>query len=158
MRTSKRLLKFLKDSSISYEKFRHEPVRTSEEAQALRSGYTLAQGAKAIIIRAKFRDGRKFFMLVLPGDKRFDSKKVKKLLKCKSFSFANKDEVLDITSGVLPGGVPPFGNLFNVPVFVDKTLGLNEKIVFNAGDRSVSVAMYYEDYVALVIPQIVDII
>jgi len=54
--------------------------------------------------------------------------------------------------------VPPFGNLFDIEVIVDPQLFENEKIVFNAGDKSFSVGMYSKDYLQLVDPQVVSIL
>jgi Ala-tRNA(Pro) deacylase len=141
-----------------FETFEHEPVRTSEEAAGTRPGYTLNQGAKAIILRVKVPSvGKKFVMLILPGSQKFDSSKVKKLLHSNDIRFATEDEVNIITSGVKPGGVPPFGNLFNIEVVCDKKLFDNDKIVFNAG-RNFSIAMLAADYQKLVNPLVADII
>ena len=85
------------------------------------------------------------------------SKKVKDYYKAKDIRFATEQEVLDLTNGVQIGAVPPFGNRFNLEVLVDPKLLKNEKIVFNAGDRSFSIAMKSEDYKKLVNPKIVDI-
>jgi hypothetical protein len=63
-----------------------------------------------------------------------------------------------LTGGILPGGVPPFGNLFNLPVIADPALFENEKIIFNAGDRRFSVAMRAADYKRIVKPEVVEII
>jgi prolyl-tRNA editing enzyme YbaK/EbsC (Cys-tRNA(Pro) deacylase) len=97
-------------------------------------------------------------MAVIPGDKRFDNDKIKAILAAKDIRFATEEEVLEITKGVELGGVPPFGNLFGLEVFVDRTLLNNEKIVFNAGDRRFSIAMLSYDYQKLVEPKLVDII
>ncbi len=153
------ILDQLKVNNCWHETFEHEPVRTSDEAADLRDGYSLHQGAKAILIRVKITNTEKrFVMLVVPGDARFDSDKVKKLLGAKNIRFATEVEVAEITGGVLPGGVPPFGNLFGLEVIVDPTLLENEKIIFNAGDKSFSVGMKSVDYVKLVEPQIAEII
>jgi len=158
MNALKEIQKLLKENDIQYREFHHKPVRTSQEADDVRPDFTMQQGAKAIIIKARIGKGKKFVMLVLPGDKRIDSKKTKKMLNCKSFSFASEDEVIEITNGVIPGGVPPFGNLFDLPVYIDPTLSENETIIFNAGDRSVSIAMKYRDYERIVEHQIPDFI
>ena len=63
---------------IWFETFEHAPVRTSEEAAEIRTGYSLHQGAKAMIVRVKKSETEKSFaMLVFPGDLRFDTDKVK---------------------------------------------------------------------------------
>src|SRR5690242_10023929 len=57
-----------------HETFEHQPVRTSEEAAKARPGYTLRQGAKAMIVRAKVNGGDKqFLMLVIPADQKFSN-------------------------------------------------------------------------------------
>ena len=99
-----------------------------------------------------------FVMLVLPGDKKFSGLKVKKLFGTKDLRFATEEEISKLTDGIQIGGIPPFGNLFEIRVFVEKTLLENEKIIFNAGDRSFSVAMKARDYLEIVRPTIGEII
>jgi len=153
-----KILALLKNDGYWFETFEHEPVRTSEEAAKVRTGYSLAQGAKAMIVRVKKSESEKFFaMLVLPGDKRFDIAKVKKLFGARDIRFATEEEVKTITGGVVPGGVPPFGNLFDLPVVADPRLFENEKIIFNAGDRSFSIAMKSADYQKVVGPRVESI-
>src|SRR5258708_37091542 len=96
-----------------HETIEHEPVRTSEEAARTRPGYTLHQGAKTMIVKAKGPETR-FVMLVLPADLRFDNAKVKAALKAKDVRSASEREVVELTGSVLPGTAPPFANLFNL--------------------------------------------
>lgn len=153
------IVDLLKKNGCWYETFEHEPVKTSEEAAKIRPGYTLHQGAKAMIVRVKKSESeKKFVMLVLPADLRFDNDKVKKYFTSKDIRFATEEEISHITDGVQIGGVPPFGNLFDLEVLADPTLFGNEKIVFNAGDRCFSIAMKSEDYKSLVAPIITDIV
>lgn len=149
----------LDQHQVWYETFEHEPVRTSEEAASLRDGYTLHQGAKALIIRVKYsKQERAFVMLVLPGDRKFDVAKANKVLGSKDIRFATPDEIAEITAGIVPGGVPPFGQLFGLPVYVDPEVLENEKIIFNAGDRAFSIAMHSADYLTIVQPEVVELI
>lgn len=147
LNTYNKLIELLKSNNIEYLEYRHEPVRTSEEAVKTRPGISLSQGAKALIV--KIYPSKEFVMLVIPGNKRFDSALVKKVLNITELRFATEEEVIKITDGVLPGGVPPFGNLFNIPVFVDPKLLENEKIAFNAGDKGISIIMNPKDYFTL---------
>lgn len=150
-----KILDLLKQNNFWFETFEHEPVKTSEQAALTRPGYTLHQGAKAMIIKAyKTKSDGKFVMLVFPADQKFDSGKVKESLGVKNLRFATEAEVGEVTGGVQIGGVPPFGNLFNLDVYADSSLFQNEKIVFNAGDRGFSVAIKSADYLILVNPQV----
>lgn len=145
----------LKRNDLWYERFEHEAVRTSEEAAAVRDNYTLSEGAKALVVRTKKNGEKQFAMIVVPGDRKFDTKKARRVLNAKDLRFATEEEVERLTDGVQPGGVPPFGNLFSIPVYVDAHVFDNEKIIFNAGDKRVSIGMYSRDYKTLVNP-IVD--
>ncbi len=152
------ILARLRAHNAWHETFEHEPVRTSEQAAQLRHGYTLQQGAKAILLRVKINESEKFFvMLVFPAHLQFDKQKVKKFFRARDIRFATEPEVGELTNGILPGGVPPFGNLFHLRVIVDPKLFENEKIIFNAGDRRFSIAMRADDYKKIVNPEVVEI-
>ncbi|MEI6326611.1 MAG: YbaK/EbsC family protein [Candidatus Roizmanbacteria bacterium] len=154
------IITLLKGGGYWFETWEHEPVTTSEEAAKVRHGYSLSQGAKAIIVKSEkpHQDTNSHFvMLVLPGDAKIDSKKVKKSLGLGKFSFASSVDLAHVTNGVESGGVPPWGSLFSLTVYVDGTLSQHEKIIFNAGDRRFSIAMKYRDYMTLVQPLIADI-
>lgn len=152
------IIDMLKSHGVWFETFEHEPVITSEEAAKVRDGYSIHQGAKAIIVRIKITSSnKKFVMLVIPGDLRFDNSKVKQIFNAKDIRFATEEEVVTLTDGVQPGGVPPFGNLFGIEVLADPSLLENEKIIFNAGDRRFSVGMKSADYISLINPRVISI-
>lgn len=153
----KQITDLLMSHSLWFETFTHEPVTTSEEAAKTRPGYTLEQGAKALIVKLEKRSKEtEFCMLVLPAHLKLDSKKVKKALDVKNIRFASEEEILTLTHGVQRGAIPPFGNLFGIKVYVDPLLFANEKIVFNAGDRRFSVAMKSQDFKTLVPQVLID--
>jgi Ala-tRNA(Pro) deacylase len=137
-----RIETWLEKEGVPFTVLRHEPVFTSEQAAAIR-GTSLASGAKALVVRA----GEKFVLIVLPADRKLDSKKARDFFGVKSIRFANKEEVVELT-GLQPGSIPPFGSLFNLPTYCDPALAENPSINFNAGDHSISVQMSYADYVA----------
>jgi Ala-tRNA(Pro) deacylase len=137
-----RIETWLKQQGVPFTVLRHEPVFTSEQAAAIR-GTSLASGAKALVVKA----GEKFVLIVLPADRKLDSKKAREVFGVKSIRFANKEEVVELT-GLQPGSIPPFGSLFNLPTYCDLALAENPSINFNAGDHSISVQMSYADYVA----------
>src|SRR6185369_13082133 len=100
-----RVLNLLKANNCWYETFEHEPVRTSEEAAKTRLGYTLEQGAKALIVKVKTPESANFVMLVMPANLRMSSAKVKNFFKAKEIRFATPEEVAKVTNGVQVGGV-----------------------------------------------------
>lgn len=157
-----KLLSLLAGSDVKFDLFEHDPVRTSEEASKIRSGYSLSQGAKALVVKVVYKamsqeNTGNYLMLVIPGDMRFSNKLVKQSLKLSELRFASEGEVSDITNGVQVGGVPPFGSLFNIPTFVDPLVLKNDHIVFNAGDRRVSIGISSKDYLSIEKPKILSI-
>jgi prolyl-tRNA editing enzyme YbaK/EbsC (Cys-tRNA(Pro) deacylase) len=147
----------LTENNLWFEVFEHEPVITSEDASRVRSGYELHQGTKALIVRGKVSGEKKFLMIIVPGNKTFDSKKVKEVFGISDIRFATEDEVSEITGGVKRGGVPPFGNLFGLSVYCDNSVFDNEKIIFNAGDRCFSIGMKSADWKSVVNPEVGNI-
>ncbi len=150
-----KIRQLLTTRAVEFETFEHEAVLTSEQASKIRPGYTLHQGAKAMILKTKKRSGEQSFaMFVLPADTRIDSKAVKVALDVTDVRFATPEEIADVTGGVQIGGVPPFGMLFTIPVYADPDVFENERIVFNAGDRRCSMAMSSHEYREIVKPEI----
>jgi Ala-tRNA(Pro) deacylase len=146
-----RLQEHLKQGGIPFTVLRHEPVFTSEQAATVRRT-SLASGAKALVVKA----GERFVLLVLPADRKLDSRKARDALAVKALRFASKEEVQTLT-GLQPGAIPPFGSLFQLPTYCDKALGDNPSINFNAGDHTISVQMTYSDYVQTEKPQMISI-
>jgi Ala-tRNA(Pro) deacylase len=138
-----RLSERLTAAGVSFEVLKHEPVFTSEDAARVR-GTPLASGAKALVCKVDDR----FVMFVVPADRRLDSKSIRRAWSAKSLRFADKDEVQHLT-GLAPGSIPPFGNLFSLPTFCDERLGEHSSINFNAGDHSISIRLGYADYLAV---------
>ena len=52
--------------------------------------------------------------------------------------------------------MPPFGNLYGVPVYADLSLGRNSEIAFNAGSHLELVRLAYDDFTRLVQPTVLD--
>ncbi|MCE9532501.1 MAG: hypothetical protein K8T89_15475 [Planctomycetes bacterium] len=141
----------LTEAAIPFAVSHHEAVFTSEQAAAVR-GVSLGSGAKALVVKA----GEQFVLLVVPADRKLDSKKGRASLGVKAIRFATKEEVLEITS-LLPGSIPPFGSLFNLQTYVDPALAEHASINFNAGDHCISVQMTHADYLSVEQPKVVDL-
>jgi len=135
-----RISTWLQQQGVPFTVLRHEPVYTSEQAAAVR-GTPLSSGAKALVVKA----GERFILLVLPADRKLDSRKARDGLGVKALRFASREEVEQLT-GLQPGSIPPFGSLFSLPTYCDPALADNPSINFNAGDHAISVQMTYEDF------------
>lgn len=141
----------LKENNVSYKVVTHAETYTAQEtAAALHvSGNELA---KSVMIKS--RDG--YVMLVLPASWRVDLAKLKDILKDKNLRLANEDEFKQIFPECEPGAEPPFGNLYGLETFIDKSFTGNKQIVFNAGNHHEAVKMDYSDYANLVKPKVAE--
>jgi Ala-tRNA(Pro) deacylase len=53
--------------------------------------------------------------------------------------------------------MPPFGNLWDIPVFVDQRLREDEVIAFTGGDHRELVQVAYSDFERLVHPTVLNL-
>jgi len=131
-----RIRKILDSRAIKYKFEEHKAVRTSEEAAALRNT-PLSSGAKALILVGKKTGNH--FMAVVPGDKKIAMSAITEKVGEK-VEFEKPDVILD-KYGILVGGVPPFGNVLGMNVFMDKAVAENKEVSFNAGLQTCSITM-----------------
>jgi len=110
---------------------------------------SLDSGSKAILLKDSGKklalEGVAFYLAILSASKKFSSKQFKKIINCKNIRFATPEGVYT-TTGCLPGAVPPFGRVFGIPVWVDRSIKRQEFINFNFGLRTHSVSMKMEDW------------
>jgi Ala-tRNA(Pro) deacylase len=136
-----KILDSLNKDKIEYEAIEHKPVYTSKEAALVR-GTKLEQGAKALVCKTE----KGFVQAVISASKEINEQELKKVLGVKNLKLANADEVKELT-GVSIGAVPPFGNLFGIEMYVDKSVTHNTEIAFNAGMHTHSIKMKSADLV-----------
>jgi Ala-tRNA(Pro) deacylase len=94
-------------------------------------------------------------MGVIPASRKINLSTVLRSLGAKTARLAMEDEFIARFPGCEIGAMPPFGNLFGVPVFVDPALEKDEYIYFNAGNHVQTVRMRYKDFAHLVKPCVV---
>lgn len=143
---SEQLIAYLEKNGATFRSLHHDSVRTSEEAAQVR-GTPLEQGAKALVFRAD----RDVVLLVLPADRRVDSKAFKRAFGIKNLQMLSADELCERT-GLEQGAVPPFGHLLGFRTYVDERLLDLPQISFNAGSRTFSVILDVADYRRLADP------
>lgn len=145
---TERLLAMLAAGNAAFEVMRHAPVRTSEEAAAIR-GTPAEHGAKALVFQADDRT----VLLVVQGNRRMDNRAFKRTYGVKNLRLLPSEDLLART-GLEPGAVPPFGSLLGFPTYADEDLMRLPQIAFNAGSRSVSVILSTADYLRLEQPTV----
>ena len=143
---------YLDEQNVKYVTMHHSAAYTAQELAALLhvAGRELA---KTVIIKI---DGR-CAMVVLPASRRISFPRLRDMLAGKDVELATEADFVDLFPPCDLGAMPPFGNLFDVPVYVDQTLTEDEEIVFNDGTFSTAVRMPYSDFARLVQPTVINV-
>ena len=144
-----KLKKFLDKNNIQYVTITHSQAFTAQKiaASAHIPGKDLA---KTVIVKI---DG-KMAMAVLPGSYRIDMKTLQEVTGSHNVELATEDEFKSSFPDCETGAMPPFGNLFDMEVFVASSLAEDEEIVFNAGSHTELIKLSFDDYKRLVKPNI----
>ena len=146
-----RVIEFLNKSAVRYEVSEHAPAFTAQQMAAVEH----EQGkyvAKPVIIKA---DG-KYLMCVLSACYKIDLGALKSQLGAKSVDLAEEKEIGNIFDDCELGAEPPFGNLYDLPVVMDKALEQDDHITFQAGTHDKAIRMSMEDYRKLVEPKVLE--
>jgi len=109
--------------------------------------------AKAVIVQANGNP----VLLALPADSRIDFERVKTLLHAHRLRLAGETEVAPLFPDCEVGAMPPFGNLYDLPVVVDRRLADNQNLVFPIGTYTETMRLRYDDFARLVQPVVADI-
>jgi len=151
MVTHQRLQSYLDSHKIPYQVVNHSIAYTAREAaDSLHIPASIF--AKVVVIKAEGR----YLMAVLPSTWKVDLKRLEEVLECPYVRLATEDELAILFPDCEIGSMPPFGNLYGTPVYVDATLAQDEEIVFDAGSHVGAIKMRYKDFADLVRPQVAE--
>ena len=148
---AQKLLEFFKKNKVEYHLYEHEPVYTSQQASKVR-GASLKTGVKSMILKTK--EG-KFVLANIAADRKIEMKKLEAIVGTKELKFASKEEVVKVTN-CESGSVHPFGKLFGIETYLDKSVLENEFVNFNIGLLTKSVKIKKDDLINCVESKIED--
>jgi Ala-tRNA(Pro) deacylase len=143
------MIDYLKKNGVSYEVIEHVPAFTAHEV-AVASHVADKDLAKTLIVQAD----DKYCMMVMPADHRLDEHLLSGMIKTRHVRLAQEEDLKAIFPGCELGAMPPFGNLYALPVYIDKSLTADSEIVFNACSHTKSIRLKMNDYLSLVKPVI----
>jgi CDP-diacylglycerol--serine O-phosphatidyltransferase len=95
------------------------------------------------------RDGGDYLMAVLPAPYHVGLERLRRAAGRPSLRLATEAEFAGLFPECDPGAMPPFGNLYGIPVWVDEDLARDDEIAFNAGNHEETVHMKYADFARL---------
>jgi Ala-tRNA(Pro) deacylase len=147
---TQKLKDYLDQHEIQYVTISHSPAYTAQRIAEM----TRIPGkdlAKTVIV--KIDD--KFAMAVLPASRRVDLRHLQEAIGADEVTLSSETEFNELFPDCEVGAMPPFGNLYDMDVYVADQLTEDDEIAFNAGSHSELVKMSYKDFAHLVTPQVV---
>ena len=147
MPVSERLVHFLEQQHVPFVTIPHARAYTAQEIAA--SVHVPGQDvAKTVMVLA---DG-KLTMAVVPATRRLDLVALKKSIGARKIRLATETEFEGVFPECEVGAMPPFGNLYDLPVVVDDSLRKDVEIVFNAGSHTETLKIRFDEFINLVKP------
>ena len=104
--------------------------------------------AKVVIVKVD----KQFVMMVLPASWNVDLLRLRTVFDTYQVRLATEDEITGLFPDCELGAMPPFGNLYGLPVYVDQPLTEDEEFIFQAGTHSDAIRMRYWDFASLAFP------
>jgi Ala-tRNA(Pro) deacylase len=156
MTCKERLTAYLREQGVPFTQHQHRVAYTAQEVAASEhlSGDTVA---KVVMVFAGPEMLPMMMMLVLPASRRADLTKVAAAVGARDAWLATEHEFVSLFPDCELGAMPPFGNLYGIPIYVDRALAESESITFQAGTHTDTICMAYADFARLANPKVVDI-
>jgi len=142
---------FLDLNEVEYIVISHSKAYTAQGIAAI-SHIPGKELAKTVIVKL---DGA-LAMAVLPASYQVDLQALKHAVGVREAELATEREFKQAFLDCQTGAMPPFGNLYGIPVYVDETLAEDLEIAFNAGSHYELIKMAYSDFERLVQPEVLS--
>ncbi len=141
---SNRLQDYLTNSDVDYSISLHRPAYTAKEIA--QNDHTPArQMAKTVVFVA---DGA-YGMALLPANTHIDARGLREAVGASELRLASESELMKLFPDVEVGAMPPFANLYGIPVYIDQHLASQHEVAFNAGTHVEAIHMKMHDLIRL---------
>lgn len=144
-----RLRTYFRDNGIEFEEHQHPEAFTAQEVAASEH-VPGKQVAKVVMVAA---DGD-LVMTVVQAHHKVELDQVAELLGGKGVRLAEEDEFAPRFPDCDAGAMPPFGNLYDLDVYVDDSLAEQDRVIFQAGTHTDTMSIGYSDFEQLVQPTV----
>jgi Ala-tRNA(Pro) deacylase len=148
---AKKLKKFLDDHGVKYESIQHSPAYTASMV-AQSAHISGSDFAKAVMVKIE----GELAMVVLPAHRKILLSELRNLLLSEKVELANEDEFIGCFPDCELGAMPPFGQMYGMPLYMDLSLTKYPEIAFNAGNHHEVLRMTTDEYMLLAEPIVMD--
>ena len=111
-------------------------------------GYALDESANAILIASKRPLGQFALCLALATTRLDVNRTVRDVMGVKKLSFATAEQTIEAT-GMMIGGVTPFGTPPDLPIYIDKAVMEKARVIVGGGSRSLKLLVATEIFRAM---------
>lgn len=149
---TRRIREFLDGNHVRYVVISHSPAYTA--SQVAESAHVRGRIlAKVVVVVVDHR----LALAVVPSTRDVDMSLLQEATGTTDVRIADEAEFAERFEGCNLGAVPPFGNLFGLDTYVDRSLIQPPQIAFNAGTHTDVIVIDTDDYLALARPMLADI-
>lgn len=140
---------YLDKAGINHEILEHKTVYTAIDA-ANTLNKKLTEIAKSLLVKAD----KDYYLILLPADYNLQEEKLRKIIEkggnkqIKAVKIPG-EKLVEKSLKVKAGALSAFGNIYKLPVIVDKKLAETKKAIFSSGSLNHSVEMAVKDFVKL---------
>lgn len=128
MKIPSKIIKFLDKNKIKYETINHKTVYTAYDKAATLKIKPNVVG-KTLVLKTDLG----LVMVLVAGNKNLDLAKIKKTAKAKKIDFISETVIKNKFKGVKLGAIPPFGEIWKMPLFIDRGLMKEKNIFISSG-------------------------
>lgn len=147
---AQRLKDYLDSNNIKYISIIHSPAYTAQGI-AHSAHISGKEMAKTVIVKS---DGV-MLMVVMPANLKVNLEQFKEILRADEVELACEEEFKYKFPDCELGAMPPFGNLYEMDVYISDALAKDKEIAFNAGSHTELIRMAYKDFKKLVNPKVI---
>jgi Ala-tRNA(Pro) deacylase len=147
-----KLRAFLEQNHAEYTHTVHSLAYTAREVAAAEH-LPAREVAKIVVVHAD----NGYHMFILPANRMVDFQEIRDMLGFSHARMVPETELNRLFPDCELGAMPPFGNLYGMPVYLDSGLAAEETLTFNAGTHRDVVHMRTSEFQKLVRPTLVSL-
>jgi Ala-tRNA(Pro) deacylase len=147
--TTNDFLHYLLHNGVEHSLLTHKDVGSTRQLSSA-IGVAERHIAQTSVVKA----GDHFWMVVIPGDREICFPALRDILCASEIQEMDQSDRSLYFPDCDPMAIPPFGNLYGLPVLADRSFSSGRSIIFPAYSRMKSVFMRWQDYVRLVDPAV----
>jgi Ala-tRNA(Pro) deacylase len=152
MAIARRLERLLDGSGVRYGITLHREAFTAEQVAAAEH-VAPYEVAKPVV----FAIPKGYFMAVVPADSDVNLRALRHVVGVQDLRLATEEEMKSLFPDAELGAMPPIGDLYGLPMYVDRSLAAQKDIVFSGGTHREAVHMKYDDWERIAHPEMAGI-